>query len=93
MTATEARAADIVAAAPQELFATADITPVLYFGFLTASLSFAVGTVSYPPSLSSLSLSLSLLLFLHFLSPSRVRFRSPSRSACVRDVPLRERGR
>jgi hypothetical protein len=44
MTATEARAADVVASVPQEVFATADITPVLYFGFLGASLAFAVVT-------------------------------------------------
>ena len=41
MTATEARAAEVVAAVPQEVFATADITPVLYFGFLASSLTFA----------------------------------------------------
>jgi len=45
MTATEARAAEVVAAVPQEVFATADITPVLYFGFLASSLTFA--TVTY----------------------------------------------
>ena len=45
MTAAEARAAEVVAAVPQEVFATADIpTPVLYFAFLTSSLTFAVGT-------------------------------------------------
>jgi hypothetical protein len=50
MTAAEARAAEVVAAVPQEVFATADIpTPVLYFAFLTSSLTFAVGTVRPPP--------------------------------------------
>eukprot|EP00228_Micromonas_bravo_P008574 CAMPEP_0203000710 /NCGR_PEP_ID=MMETSP1401-20130829/87_1 /ASSEMBLY_ACC=CAM_ASM_000894 /TAXON_ID=38833 /ORGANISM="Micromonas pusilla, Strain CCAC1681" /LENGTH=111 /DNA_ID=CAMNT_0049742163 /DNA_START=50 /DNA_END=385 /DNA_ORIENTATION=- len=44
MTATEARAAEVVAAVPQEVFATADITPVLYFGFLASSLTFACVT-------------------------------------------------
>ena len=39
-------AAEIVAAAPQEVFATAEgvPTPVLYFGFLIASFGVAVGT-------------------------------------------------
>ena len=44
MTATEARAAEVVAAVPQELFATADVTPALYFGFLGLSLAFACVT-------------------------------------------------
>jgi len=44
MTATESRAADLVASVPQELFATADATPFLYFGFLGASIGFACAT-------------------------------------------------
>ena len=45
MSGAEAKAAEIVAAVPQEVFATADIpTPVLYFAFLTSSFSFAVAT-------------------------------------------------
>ena len=45
MSGAEAKAAEIVAAAPQEVFATADVpTPVLYFGFLAASFGVAVGT-------------------------------------------------
>jgi hypothetical protein len=46
MTAAEARAAEVVAAVPQEVFATADVTPALYFAFLGSSLTFAVVTVS-----------------------------------------------
>jgi len=45
LAAGEARAADVVAAIPQELFATADATPLLYFAFLTSSLTFAIGVV------------------------------------------------
>ena len=45
MSGAEAKAAEIVAVAPQEVFATADVpTPVLYFGFLIASFGVAVGT-------------------------------------------------
>ena len=45
MSGAEAKAAEIVAAAPQEVFATADVpTPVLYFGFLAAFFGVAVGT-------------------------------------------------
>lgn len=46
MSGAEAKAAEIVAAAPQEVFATAEgvPTPVLYFGFLIASFGVAVGT-------------------------------------------------
>ena len=44
MSGAEAKAAEIVAAVPQEVFATADITPVLYFGFLASSLTFACVT-------------------------------------------------
>ena len=46
MSGAEAKAAEIVAAAPQEVFATAEgvPTPVLYFGFLAASFGVAVGT-------------------------------------------------
>lgn len=44
MPATESRAADLVASVPQELFATADATPFLYFGFLGASIGFACAT-------------------------------------------------
>ena len=45
MSGAEAKAAEIVAAVPHEVFATADIpTPVLYFAFLTSSFSFAVAT-------------------------------------------------
>lgn len=45
MSGAEAKAAEIVAAVPQEVFATADLpTPVLYFAFLTSSFTFAVGT-------------------------------------------------
>ena len=52
MTAAEARAAEVVAAVPQEVFATADVTPALYFAFLGSSLTFAVGTVSNHSPLS-----------------------------------------
>ena len=46
MSGAEAKAAEIVAAAPQEDLATAEgvPTPVLYFGFLIASFGVAVGT-------------------------------------------------
>ena len=45
MSGAEAKAAEIVAAVPQEVFATADVpTPVLYFGFLAAFFGVAVGT-------------------------------------------------
>lgn len=52
LTAAEAHAADVVAAVPHEVFATADATPLLYFGFLGASLTFALGTVSTLPRCS-----------------------------------------
>ena len=54
MTAAEARAAEVVAAVPQEVFATADVTPALYFAFLGSSLTFAVTTVRIhsPPAIT-----------------------------------------
>ena len=48
--AAPAHAAEVVTAVPQEVFATADVTPVLYFAFLASSFTFAAGTVSgFPP--------------------------------------------
>lgn len=74
MTAAEARAAEVVAAVPQEVFATADATPALYFAFLASSLTFAVGTVSIhsphsPPAITPRDASQPSRANLHAIVP------------------------